>query len=215
EAQQAAANVKAASESAKKLLNEWSQPGGPAQGLTTEVRDTLNKANQTLSNLAENTEALKHNWFFSGYFKRRGYYSLADISPDEYRRGAIEKSGRVKLTVWLDAATVFAEGPDGKVALTAEGKAKLDAAMGDFLQYTGSGPVMVEGYAQGGTAAERYTRSRERASAVRTYLIGRFALNPDAVGVMPLGADATGSPGGRSWEGIALSVFVPKEAVKK
>ncbi|MGE5360653.1 MAG: MlaD family protein, partial [Bacteroidales bacterium] len=40
EAQQAAANVKAASESAKKLLNEWSQPGGPAQGLTTEVRDT-------------------------------------------------------------------------------------------------------------------------------------------------------------------------------
>jgi hypothetical protein len=59
-------------------------------------------------------------------------------------------------------------------------------------------------------------RSRQRAALVRSYLLGRFALNPDSVGVMPLGATAVGtSPKGNSWDGVALSVFVPKEALKK
>jgi phospholipid/cholesterol/gamma-HCH transport system substrate-binding protein len=215
EAEQTVTNLREASDKAKKVVDDIARKGGAAQGLTTEFRDTLAKARDTLTHLAEDTEALKHNWFFSGYFKRRGYYSLAEISPEEYRRGVIEQSDRVKLRIWLDASLLFATQPEGALALTDAGKARLDSAMGDFLKYVGSGPVVVEGYAQQGASAERFLASRARASVVRDHLVGRFALNPDSVGVMPLGSDSTGSPGGGHWDGVAIAVFVPPEALRK
>ena len=42
-------------------------------------------ANTATSNLADATEALKHNFLTRGFFKKRGYYNLADISPENYR----------------------------------------------------------------------------------------------------------------------------------
>ncbi len=215
QAEQTVANLRQASDTAKKVLNDVSRKGGPAQGLTNELRETLTKARETLTNLSENTEALKHNWFFSGYFKRRGYYSLAEISPEEYRRGVIEQSDRVKLRIWLDASLLFAQQPDGTLTLTDAGQARIDSAMGDFLKYFGSGPLVVEGYAQQGATTDRFLESRRRASVVREYLVARFALNPDGTGVMPLGSDSAGSPAGKGWEGVAIAVFVPPEAVRK
>jgi len=214
EAEQTVANLREASDTTKKVLNDISRKGGPAQGLTTEFRDTLTKARETLTSLAENTEALKHNWFFSGYFKRRGYYSLAEISPEEYRRGVIEQSGRVKLRIWLGAALLFAQQPDGTRGLTDAGRARIDSAMGDFLKYVGSGPLVVEGYAQQGASADRFLESRRRATLVRDYLVARFGLNPDSTGAMPLGADSPGSPSGNRWDGVAIAVFAPPEAVR-
>jgi phospholipid/cholesterol/gamma-HCH transport system substrate-binding protein len=215
EAQKTVTNLREASDTAKKLVNDVSREGGPVHGVTGEFRDTLTKARETLTNLAENTEALKHNWFFSGYFKRRGYYSLAEISPDEYRRGVIEQGGRVKLRIWLETSVLFATQPDGTLALTDAGKTRLDSAIGDFLQYVGSGPLVVEGYTQDGASAQRFLESRHRATLVRDYLLGRFALIEDSIGVMPLGSDATGSPTGNRWDGVALAVFVPPEAIRK
>lgn len=215
DAEQTAANLREATDSAKRLLESVRKQGGPAQGLTSDLRVTLDKAQQALANLAENTEALKHNWFFSGYFKRRGYYSLGDISPEEYRKGAIEQSGRTKLRIWLDASMLFVTQPDGKRVLADEARARLDSAMGDFLKYVGSGPLIVEGYAKDGAVAERFLESRERASLVRDYLLDRFGLNPDSVGIIPLGSEASKSPAGNSWDGIALAVFVPPSALKK
>ncbi len=215
DAQATAANLREATGTAKRLLDDMTRKGGPAQGATVELRDALRKANQTLTNLAENTEALKHNWFFSGYFKRRGYYSLAQMSPEEYRGGVIEQSGRVKLRIWLEASLLFVIQPDGSLALTDAGRTRIDSAMADFLKYSGSGPLIVEGYAEQGAGAQRFLESRSRASAVRDYLLSRFGLNPDSVGVMPLGSQAPGSPAGNRWDGVALAVFVPPEAVKK
>lgn len=215
EAQQTVANLREASDTAKRVLNDVTRKGGPAQGVTTEFRAALTKASQTLTNLAENTEALKHNWFFSGYFKRRGYYSLAEISPEDYRRGVIEQSDRVKLLIWLEATLLFVNQPDGTLTLTDEGKARVDSAMGDFLKYVGSGPLVVEGYAQQGASTDRFFQSRQRATVVRDYLVSRFGLNPDSTGVMPLGSDSSGSPSGRPWDGVAIAVFVPPEAVRK
>jgi hypothetical protein len=101
------------------------------------------------------------------------------------------------------------------LALADGAKPRLDSALGDFLKYAGSGPLIVEGYAQEGAAAQRFLESRERASLVRDYLLDRFSLNPDRVGVMPLGSEASQSPAGNTWDGIALAVFVPPSALKK
>jgi hypothetical protein len=58
--------------------------------------------------------------------------------------------------------------------------------------------------------ALEYVVSRARAALVRDYMIERFHLDPGAVGALPLAADASGSPQGSTWSGIALAVFVER-----
>jgi hypothetical protein len=72
---------------------------------------------------------------------------------------------------------------------------------------------MVEGYAQQGAPDARYLRSRARALLVRDYLLGKFHLDPEATGVMALGADSIDSPERRPWEGVALAVILPKGTI--
>jgi hypothetical protein len=39
--------------------------------------------------MAEDTEALKHNFFLRGFFRRRGYYNLTHIPSDSYRKDRV------------------------------------------------------------------------------------------------------------------------------
>jgi outer membrane protein OmpA-like peptidoglycan-associated protein len=87
--------------------------------------------------------------------------------------------------------------------------------MGGFIDRLPGGVLMVEGYAQQGTRDEQYLASRARASSVRDYLIDRFHLNPQAIGVMPLGKESAGSPDGTPWSGVALAVFEEKPSGKR
>jgi hypothetical protein len=43
---------------------------------------------QRWQGLAENMDAMKHNFLLRGFFKGRGYYDLAQMSPGDYRKGA-------------------------------------------------------------------------------------------------------------------------------
>jgi hypothetical protein len=61
-----------------------------------------------------------------------------------------------------------------------------------------------------GSRGDQYVVSRARAALVRDYLIERFHLEPGAVGLVPLGSQASGSPEGSTWSGIALAVFVER-----
>ena len=70
--------------------------------------------------------------------------------------------------------------------------------------------MIVEGYSDANSPAGRYVQSRARAALVREYFVQRFHLDPGAVGMMPLGGDASGSPQGATWNGVALAVFVQK-----
>ena len=99
--------------------------------------------------------------------------------------------------------------------MTDAGKAWIDAAIAPYLEQVASGIVIVEGYAQQGPRDEQYLRSRARASMVRDYLIGKFDLDPQATGAMPLSADSTGSPGNSPWDGVALAVILPKAALER
>ena len=62
--------------------------GPDANGITAgqNISQSLSNVNVATGNMAEDTEALKHNLFFKGFFKQRGYYSLSSLSPQEYRR---------------------------------------------------------------------------------------------------------------------------------
>jgi hypothetical protein len=75
--------------------------------------------------------------------------------------------------------------------------------------------VIVEGYAQQGTRDTQYLQSRARASVVRDYLVGKFHLDPQATGAMPLSADSIDSPGKTPWDGVALVVILPKATLER
>ena len=174
-------------------------------------KETMDGARIAMSGFAENMEALKHNFLLRGFFKDRGFFNLAEISPGAYRQGALTRGGLLRHSsrVWLKAAELFEAAPDDPAAerLTGDGKARLDASMGSYLERTTGGILMIEGYAQRGTRDEQYVRSRVRASLVRDYLIAKFSLTPQTTGVMPLGRASGGSPNNELWDGVALAIF--------
>jgi phospholipid/cholesterol/gamma-HCH transport system substrate-binding protein len=205
-------------EQTRNTLQSLQSKDGPVQGVAADVKQTMEGARAAMVGFAENMEALKHNFLVRGFFKDRGFFNLEEISPDAYRKGALTKSGALRsVRVWLSSPVLFepdAEHPESE-RLTPDGKARLDSAMGAFIDRLPGGVLMVEGYAQQGTRDEQYVRSRARASSVRDYLIDRFHLNPQATGVMPLGKESAGSPDGTPWAGVALAVFEEKPSGKR
>ena len=98
------------------------------------VRQSLSNVNLATSNMAEDTEALKHGFLFRGFFKRRGYYSLANLKADEYR----SNRGFAAVTnprAWLDKPDLFENQPDRSEELSPAGKAKIDEAMAKFGEW--------------------------------------------------------------------------------
>ena len=209
-ADEAVANIKSASEDAKKAIGNFQSKDGPVGSVTSDLRLTLSHAREALADLADDTEALKRNFLFRGFFNQRGYFDLDDISPAEYRQGLFEDKGRTPLRIWLAAPVMFAAAADGSESLTDAGRARLDSAMGTFIEYGRDNVLMVEGYAAGRSKDEEYVRSRARAAMAREYLIAKFALKAQYVGVMPLGREASGSPTNGAWDGIALALFIDR-----
>ncbi|MEO6238822.1 MAG: hypothetical protein ABIQ52_17645, partial [Vicinamibacterales bacterium] len=211
-----AADTRKLVENAKKTLEGFQSKDGPVQGMTVSVKQTMDDARSAIEGLAENMDALKHNFLLRGFFKKRGYFDLAQMAPAEYRRGALTKgSDRRVFRVWGRAEQLFEPEPDHpeNERLTAPGKEWVDAAIAPHLEYVASGIVIVEGYAQPGTRDEQYLRSRARAGLVRDYLIAKFHLDPQATGAVPLGGESTDSPGKAPWDGVALAVILPKAAL--
>jgi phospholipid/cholesterol/gamma-HCH transport system substrate-binding protein len=218
QAEQIAADTRQVVEKARKALEELQTKDGPIQSVVADVKETMDGARIAMSGFAENMEALKHNFLVRGFFNDRGFFNLATLSPAEYRAGALTKKGaRRTVRIWLGAPVLFESDPEkpDSERLTDVGKARLDSAMATVVDQVPSGALIVEGHAQQGTKVEQHLRSRQRASAVRSYLIGRFELNPLLTGVMPLGRDSEGSPDGAPWDGIALAVFQEKTAAAK
>ena len=210
EARQTAENIRAVSQQARATMDSLQSKTSGVQPIGMALQDTLEQTRTAMANLADATEALKHNFLLRGYFRQRGYFNLQDISAAEYRGGVLEREGRAALRIWLSAPLAF-QGPDAEPAISAEGRQRLDSAIGQFLQYRDAGPLMVEGYSVGPDQATRYLISRARAAAVRDYLIDRFDLDPSAVGFIGLGDRPVGEPPADPWDGIALAVFVPRE----
>lgn len=201
----------------KEAIATFRSEQGPIVGAAADVRQTLRLAREALENLADNTEALKRNWFFRGFFRDRGFYDLNRISTAEYRQGALETKTRKALRVWLTADELFepAAPPGAEPVLSQAGAAKVESAMAEFLQYKPGAILIVEGYATGGSSNEQYLLSKRRAQIVRDYLVQKFELESRFVGAMPLSAEAMGrSPAGDRWEGIALTLYVEKNALR-
>ena len=57
---------------------------------TTTLHDTMLQAQTGVTDFQENMEALKHNFFLSGYFKKRGYEDSSDLAANRDQRSPAE-----------------------------------------------------------------------------------------------------------------------------
>lgn len=201
-------DAKAVIAQARETLADLKGAEGPAVGLAGNLRQTLDDARSAMSGFAENMDALRHNFLLRGFFNNRGFYNLEQVSPAEYRAGALASKGRTPVRVWLGTDRLFEpDAEDGALRLSDDGRRRLDAAIAPYLDRVADGVLMVEGSASEGGRDQQFLVSRARAVIVRDYLLGRFHLEPRSTGVLPLGNEPSpGAPAG-SWDGIALAFF--------
>ncbi len=223
QAEEIAKNVKEATNEFKELGREGREAvsglksdRGPIMGAAADLRVTLRLARETLEDMADNTEALKRNWFFRGFFRDRGFFDLDRISPAEYRQGTLEGKSRKVIRVWLPAGELFEPGAKDQLMLSSAGAARVEASMADFLQYKPGAILIVEGYATEGPSNDQYVLSKRRAQLVADHLVQKFELESRYVAAMPLSAHAIGrSPAGDRWDGVALALYVEKSAMQR
>lgn len=212
-AEKAFDNVQEVTASAKTAMAGLLPPGGKSSGTPgpmEELRATLANTREATSDLADNMEALKRNWFFRGFFKRRGFYDLNTLSPADYLSGKVAPD-RARERAWVHRSELFTVEDSGVEVISNQGKTALDKALAPYLRHVPNMPLVVEGYAAHGDGPELFLRSRDRARLVRHYLIERFGLNAKYVGVVPMGGVASAGPDGKLWDGVAVVWFPEKQ----
>jgi phospholipid/cholesterol/gamma-HCH transport system substrate-binding protein len=185
--------------------------GPDANGVTggQNISQSLTNVNVATGNMAEDTEALKHNFFFRGFFQHRGYYSLSSLSPQQYRRSTLF-AGPHNPRVWLQADALFQPGTKNAEELSENGKRAIDAAVVSFGDSVFTHPVVIEGYSDAAAPADSLSRSYARAQLVRSYLDARYPFEAKNVGVMPLSATPPSGLGHDRWSGVCILVTLRK-----
>lgn len=181
---------------------------GKSQPTAVELKQTVAAAQQAMSNLADDTEALKTNFFLRGFFKRRGFFDLSDLTPSEYLASSFLKRPHLRACV---STTSLFNSPSGEsYRFSNNDRRHLNQAMWSLVPQLPNNPIMVEGYSAGSNPDQAYLTSRQRALAVREYLESHFHLSPELVGVMPLGERPRLGVGRSSWSGVCVVLAISK-----
>ncbi len=202
-ARDATANI---DESAKQIRQTIAKATGPdEQGVdaATNVRESLSNLNTASANMADDTEALKHNFFLRGFFRHRGYYNLANMSPDTYRKDRVF-SDPANERAWLPATELFIKDGSNSEVLSASGKQLLNAAIGQHGDSLPNDPIVVEGYSDGADPADQLSSSRNRAILVREYLQRQFHLDQSDLGIVSMRHSPPNGVGHSHWDGICV-----------
>ena len=176
------------------------------------LRDTLSNVNRTTGNLADDTEALKHEFFFRGFFKKRGFYSLDDLTPESYRNNTYFQNP-LNRRFWIEGAEAFSRKPDGSEALSDVGQDQIDRVVGSVKDSIVMSPIIVEGYSDDADPAKEITRSAQRALLVDHYLVQHFHLHSRDIGFVSLNAKPPRSSGKDVWGRRANRPSSPTKAV--
>lgn len=199
-------NVRATSEQLNQTIKAALGPDNMGEDGATNIRETLSNLNRGTANLAEDTEALKHEFFFRGFFKKRGFYNLEELSPADYLKACQRQNGCGSRT-WLDAANLFATGSDGAVQLDETGRHAIDRAVAPVVDSLPDDLVIVEGYSGMGSPDQQFVMSRRRANLVREYIEAHFHIVHSDVGIVPLRDKPPHCAGRDTWNGVAIVLF--------
>jgi phospholipid/cholesterol/gamma-HCH transport system substrate-binding protein len=154
-------------------------------GALLNNKSVFDEANQAVGNLAESTEALKHNFLVRGFFKKRGYEDSSDLT--KYQAGNLPGGTPLKSFSYV-----------GKQLFDNPETAKLDHPKnlneaGKFLEQTKFGLVVITATAgPKGDSDKDQVLTEGRALAVREYLVKNFKVDDTHIKTLGLGkADPT------------------------
>ena len=200
--------------SVEQAVDRLSGPNSATQRLLSDAGDVMHYAREAMGDVADNTEALKRNWLFRGFFAERGFYNLDELTVAEYRT-LLRDDRYAPLRIWLAADRLFESSAGGGLTLRDGAARRIEEAMGELLQYPRASPIVVEGYATDGEIGRRLLAAHARAELVERYLVRTFR-RAGATGTMALGAEAAESPSGDGrWDGVALTLFADPEALAR
>jgi phospholipid/cholesterol/gamma-HCH transport system substrate-binding protein len=201
-----ASNLDATTQQIRQTVADFTGPDEQGATAGVNLRETLSNVDAATANMADDTEALKHNFFFRPFFRHRGYYNLAELSPDKYRQDRLF-ANPANHRDWLAADQLFLRDGNGAEQLTAKGKTVIDSAIAQAGDSVVHSPIVVEGYASNGSAADQLSDSRRRSIAVRSYVLNHFQLDPGHLGAVALADRPPNGVDHPGWNGVAIVVL--------
>jgi len=207
-------NLRHASGQINDTLTEALGPDHSGTDAGGNIRDSLSNVNLATSNLADDTEALKHEFFFRGFFRKRGFYSLQGLTPEQYRSNAFfEKDSNDRS--WLSGADDFVKDAKGNEILSPAGRVRIGQVLGGLDDSAINQPMVIEGYSTQASPVEQLVLSRAHMLLVAHYLELHFHLNSKNIGVMPLNATPPPSAGKSTWDGACIVILAGKNHLKR
>jgi len=168
---------------------------------TTTLHATMLQAQAGVTDFQENMEALKHNFFLSGFFKKRGYEDSANLAAN--RIGGLPPGTPLKAFNFT-AHQLF----DGRDSAKLKNQKPLNA-VGDFLAQNQFGvAVVVASTGIEGDTQKDLVLTEARAMVVREYLAENFGFDNDLLKTMGMGKQ-TGADLDADWGSIRILIFSP------
>jgi phospholipid/cholesterol/gamma-HCH transport system substrate-binding protein len=166
---------------------------------TTTLHDTMLQAQVGVTDFQENMEALKHNFFLSGYFKKRGYEDSAGLAANKIAE--IPHGTPLKAFTYT-AKQLFDSRDSAKLK---DQKSLKDA--GDFLAQNPYGvAVVVVSTGMEGDTQKDLVLTEARAMVIREYLVENFGFDDSQLMTLGLGKQA-GANLDADWGSIQILVF--------
>jgi phospholipid/cholesterol/gamma-HCH transport system substrate-binding protein len=188
-------------------MAEIAAPDERGTSAGANIRESLANLNTVTQNLADDTEALKHNVLLRGLFRRRGYYNLGNMSAEKYRRDPVFTSPG-NFRTWFAGPELFQNGAGGLEEISVHGKLLLNSALTQPDQFSVGAAIVIEGYWSGDSdsPADQIAFSRSRAILVRQYLQNHFHIAPGNLGVVSMKNRPPTGVGRPTWDGVCIVI---------
>lgn len=206
DAKSATANLNETSRQIRQTIAEVTGPDKEGVSAGVNISETLSNMNVATANMAEDTEALKRNFFFRGFFRHRGYYNLNDMQAEKYRKDRVFVSPD-NYRAWLSSTELFLRDSNGKEQLSAQGRHSLDSAIIQNGESVVDRAIVIEGYSNSVDQADQLSSSRIRAILVRQYLQSHFQLSAGDLGVVSMKNAPPEGLGHSPWDGVCVVVL--------
>ncbi len=163
--------------------------GQGSVGALLNSKAVYQHVDQAVTNLQEDTEALKHNFLLRGFFKKRGYED-----PEELKKNAISSlPEQPSSKTFAFAAPKLFDKPDSS-KLKSE---KLLDPAGKFLEQNKFGlAVIASNMDLKGDSEKDRQLTEARALVVRDYLVQHYKLDDTRIKTMGMGKSADAPDGG-------------------
>jgi phospholipid/cholesterol/gamma-HCH transport system substrate-binding protein len=169
------------------------------QQTTSTLNNTMVEAQAGVTDFQENMEALKHNFFLSGHFKKRGYEDSADLAAN--RIGGIPQGTPIK-TFTYSAKDLF----DGRTSAKLKNQKSLKAS-GEFLAQNQFGvAVVVVSNGMEGDAKQIQVLTEARAMVIREYLVENFGFDDSLLRTLGMGKQPNGGTD-KDWGTIQILIY--------